>query len=183
MKGKVIGIYFLSLPIFADYFQWAKGVTTLIMDVYKDLQPDNNFEIVFVAETNESVKQSDCQKRFDTEFSFMPWTAIPISDITSRKMLQVSFGVSRRGYIHRSRFVIVDPTGMVLQCDALRLFIDYGALGYPFSDERIKFLREEDYATAKQPSLKKLLAPPDRAYVISNKGNKVWLRNLTPYLI
>lgn len=69
--------------------------------------------------------------------------------------------------------VIVDSTGIILQCRDYIIFDKYGALGYPFSEERINYLNSEDEGASRQPSLKKLLASPERDYLISNKGDKV----------
>lgn len=69
----------------------------------------------------------------------MPWTAIPYSDEVSRKHIQSTFGVTNYGYPSPTMFV-VDPMGMVLQCHAWDIFENFGALGYPFSDERKEIL-------------------------------------------
>lgn len=72
---------------------------------------------------------------------------------------------------------------MVLNCDACHLFGYYGTPGYPFSDDRIKFLDSKDDEVGKQPSLESLPGSPERDYVISNKGDKVELVNLKAYFI
>ncbi|KAK1354985.1 hypothetical protein POM88_048241 [Heracleum sosnowskyi] len=54
----------------------------------------------------------------------------------------------------------------------------YGTRGYPFTDERIKFLKSEDDAAVKKPSLELLLGSPDRNYLISNKGDRVPIHTL-----
>lgn len=153
--------------------------TTLLVDVYNDLQSSNGFEIVFVplhdADTSfngETSLDHSSQRCFEQLFSCMPWTSIPFSDITSSKTLQTRFDVFCRASTYHNMFVI-DPTGIVLQCHALNIVEKYGALGYPFSDERVKFLKAEDDAIINNPSLKTLLGSPQRDYVISNKGEKV----------
>lgn len=149
------------------------------MDVYKDLRPYNNFEVVLVPVSgNSSFKfPSELhpvgQQHFDILFSDMPWTAIPFSDVASRELLQRIFGLSRRHITSHYMLAIVDPSGKILQCDAWNLLFEFGASSYPFSDEKIESLREEDVAIIKQPSLRKLLASPQRDYVISNKGDRV----------
>ncbi|XP_074324370.1 uncharacterized protein LOC141661285 [Apium graveolens] len=116
LEGKVIGIYFLSLTKDREYTTLQ---TELLKDIYDDLHPENNFEVVLVA----------CM------------------------VLQ---------YLTYSWYILAD----------------YGALGYPFSDKRLKFLRTEDYLASQQPSLKTLLGSSQRDYVISNNGAKVPIHTL-----
>ncbi|KAK1395711.1 hypothetical protein POM88_005574 [Heracleum sosnowskyi] len=182
LEGKVIVIYFL--PLYVDYPQHSEDVTSLLKDVYYDLLPKNNFEVVLVANhyRHAGYKREifgrlshvrDPQKLFEDLFSSMPWTAIPYSDAVTRKRMQRIFGSGvRKEYCPLANF-IVDSTGMVLQCGDWGVFDDFGSSGYPFSDERLEFMRAEDDAAAKQSSLKTLLATPERDYVISNKGEKV----------
>ncbi|XP_074375790.1 putative nucleoredoxin 1 isoform X2 [Apium graveolens] len=183
LEGKVIGIYFVPITGKDPRHSW---FTALLKDVYDDLHPFNNFETVLVAcnilDTDSRAKTDeipihcslprDPQKLFQDLFSYMPWTAIPFSDVTCRKHLQRSFDVSEK-YIFQPKLYIVDQTGMVLQCNSWDILEYYGSLGYPFSDKRLKFLRTEDYLATKQPSLKTLLGSPKRDYVISNNGEKV----------
>ncbi|KAL6501168.1 hypothetical protein OROHE_025031 [Orobanche hederae] len=179
LEGKVIGIYFLPLSCKGPP-RHSKWQTTLLKDVYDDLHLFGNFEVILVAcddlDTADSraeipVRYSLFEEHFQDLFSYMPWTAIPFSDVTSRKHMQRCFGVLE-GFSEPIMFII-DQTGMVLQCDSWDIFEHYGALGYPFSDKRLKLLRTEDYAATQQPSLKTLLGSPQRDYVISNKGDKV----------
>nr|XP_017222424.1 PREDICTED: probable nucleoredoxin 1-2 isoform X2 [Daucus carota subsp. sativus] len=184
LEGKVVGIYFL--PLSAKNPKHSLWHTALLKDVYDDLRPVNNFEIILVAcndldDDNFGAQipvhpslETDSHKVFHDLFSCMPWTAIPFSDVTSRKHVQRSFGVSEE-HVFQPNLYIVDQTGMVLQCcswswDILEY---YGSLGYPFSDKRLKFLRTEDYLATQQPCLKTLLGFPQRDYVISNNGDKI----------
>ncbi|KAL6554691.1 hypothetical protein OROHE_007430 [Orobanche hederae] len=120
----------------------------------------------------------DLCKRVEEEiFSLRPWTAIPLSDIPSENSLRT------RGFPEISRDIptvlIVDSTGLVLQRhDAYYILELYGSLGYPFSDERIKYLQSEDDAISMQPSLQNLLASPQRDYLISNNGDKTLIHSL-----
>lgn len=161
----------------ADNAIWCEFKTTLLIDAYNDLRSNNDFEVVFVRvhEKNDgetSLHQRESHRSFEQQFSCMPWTAIPFSDITSSKSLHTSFDVFCPGQSYCTLFVI-DSTGMALQCHALDIIKQYGALGYPFSDERINFLKAEDVAITNKPSLKALLGAPGRDYVISNKGEEV----------
>lgn len=171
------------MPLSCNCPQHTKWHTTLLKDVYDDLQPANNFEVVLVASTDlvgfevetpgHSSVRADAQNYFEDSFSYMPWTAIPFLDVTSRKHMQITFGVYETWAF--PILFIIDSTGMVLQCRAFDILQNFGALGYPFSEERISFLMAEDDAIIRKPSLKTLLASPGRDYVISNKGDKVWL--------
>lgn len=177
LENKVIGIYFL--PLYVECPQYSKFYTSLLKDLYDDLQPFHNFEVVLVAVTDlrTTFKRElphpsltkDPQEHFEDLFSCMPWTAIPFSDVASRESMQRSFGVQEE----YPTIFVVESTGMVLQSDTWHIFQDFGALGYPFSDERINFMRAEDDAAANQPSLKILLASPKRNYVITSKGDEV----------
>lgn len=179
------------MPLSCNCPKHTKWYTTLLKDVYDDLHPANNFEVVLVASTDlDSFEaetpvhrpvRSDAQKYFEDSFSYMPWTAIPFSDVTSRKHMQITFGVYETWAF--PILFIIDSTGMVLQSRAFDILQNFGALGHPFSDERISFLMAEDDAIIRQPSLKTLLASPGRDYVISNKEDKVWFIRISLYKI
>nr|XP_017254306.1 PREDICTED: probable nucleoredoxin 1 isoform X2 [Daucus carota subsp. sativus] len=174
LAGKVVVIFFVPLYGFSDSLTWC---TELLKEIYHDSRLNNTFEVVFVAflggrapfDGNKlcHLQPPEC---FHDIFSSMPWTAIPFSDIASRESLQRRFGVPDTTFI--PKIFVIDSTGRVVQDNWL--FIDhYGASGYPYSDERINFLKGEDEAVAEQPSLKALLTSPQRDYVISNQGQKV----------
>lgn len=136
--------------------------------------PYNVFEVVFIAynekeKTVEGSLSSDSAEKFEENFSRMPWTAIPFSDITSRERLASRFGVRA---MCNAPFVI-GSSGMVLQTHSCHLFTKYEGLGYPFCDGRIEILESEDDEIANSPSLEALLTSPKRDYLMSNKGDKV----------
>ena len=187
LAGKVIVIYIMYLPLddISDCKEWRK--TEILKGVYNYLRPNKGFEIVFVAVDDvdnsfgkemlsDPLPRTNLEDHFEDVFSFMPWTAIPFSDRTSRKRMDTRFGF-RKGYCSDDMFII-DSTGVVLQTNALSCFKSYGSLGYPFSSERVKFLLSEWQAIAAQPTLEKLLSSPERDYVISNNGDKVWYAHL-----
>ncbi|KAL6544898.1 hypothetical protein OROMI_023760 [Orobanche minor] len=171
LEAKVIVIYFTP-QVGHDISRY---YVPLLENIYINLYPHNGFEVVFVAVKDvdhDHVLSRDFCKHLEEEiFSLRPWTAIPLSDSPSEQSLQ------RRGFPEISRDIptvlIVDSMGMVLQCDDAYYILElYGALGFPFSDERIKYLESEDDAIAIQPSLQTLLASPQRDYLISNTGDK-----------
>lgn len=65
----------------------------------------------------------------------MSWTVVPFSDIPSRERLASRFGIRWPSYY--SAPVVIDSSGMVLQCVGCDLFEKYGGLSYPFTDEWI----------------------------------------------
>ncbi|KAL6582475.1 hypothetical protein OROMI_006489 [Orobanche minor] len=172
LANKLIAVYLVPLQAVSLEERMA---TTHLIDTYNYLLPHNVFEVVLVAyETDKTLRGGsniDPEKQFETMFSRMPWTAIPFSDKASRDCLTRRFGVCQ--YWSGFDSFVIDSTGRVLQDRCLYLFEKYGGLGYPFTNERIRFLESQDAALAEQPSLKKLLASPERDYVISNKGDKV----------
>ncbi|XP_074369425.1 putative nucleoredoxin 1 [Apium graveolens] len=180
LAGKVVIIYFDSvLDMDTDFIAY-------LIHAYNSLQRNCGFEVVFVnvddaveklnGEISPAPSQGGPKKPFEDIFSCMPWAAIPLSDITSRERIKRRFGVPVKLYIGTP--VVVDSTGMILQSHAYTIILNYGALGYPFSDERIDFLDSEDCAASRQPSLKALLASPERDYLISNKEDKVPIHTL-----
>lgn len=176
LAGKDIIIYFTPLS------ETLNLCTRSLMDVYNDCQLNCSLEIVFVvatdvpnSELNHCSLDSDSQKRFEYIFSCMPWTAIPFSDITSRKRLQRSFGAEV--YMYTPAMFVVESTGRVSKLSWKAIDV-YGALGLPFSDERVTYLEAEDDAISKHPSLDALLASPQRDYVLSNNGVKVPIHTL-----
>ncbi|KAL8149690.1 hypothetical protein AgCh_006635 [Apium graveolens] len=189
LVAKAILLYFVPVCLDSNCVM-EKTWTTFLIDIYNDLLPKSDFEVIFVAVDDvcsESFLASgrDPQKNFDSLFARMPWTAIPFSDLGSRKRIAKKLGVlggeffcGVRGKLRVSCSVSLDSKGMVLKRNACYLFGGYGTPGYPFTDERIKFLNFEDDAIAKNPSLESLLGSRERDYVISNKGDRVPIHTL-----
>ncbi|KAL8102377.1 putative nucleoredoxin 1 isoform X3 [Apium graveolens] len=184
LVGKAILLYFV--PVYLDgIFPWGKETTTFLIDIYNDLLPNNDFEVIFIAVDDLSaesflVSQGDLQKNFESIFAGMPWTAIPFSDKASRQLIARKLSVCgvNGGELLGTSSVSFDSEGMVLKRDACVFFGEYGSPGYPFTDKRIEFLNHEDDAVAEQPSLELLLGSPKRDYVISNKGDRVPIHTL-----
>lgn len=155
--------------------------TTILRDMYHVLQPKGGFEVVFFGVPVDAVfsdpdtlllHQSTLQKYFEDIFSLMPWTAIPFSDIKSMEYWESIFPISGTLTDYCSISFVVDPTGKVLLCHADNVFSSYGARAYPFTDERIKCIASEDTEAWERPSITKLLASPERDFLI-NKDNQV----------
>ncbi|KAL8094135.1 putative nucleoredoxin 1 isoform X2 [Apium graveolens] len=179
LAGKAILLYFV--PVFEPSTMEMEWTTSLV-DIYYDLLPNNDFEVIFVAVNNFCAysplyHQSDPQKKFEEIFSRLPWTAIPFSDIVSRKRIAKRFSISEQKFYGGVSYLL-DSKGIVLTCNACPYFRIYGTLGYPFTDERIRYLESEDDEAAKQPSLETLLGSPIRDYLISNKEERVPIHSL-----
>ncbi|KAL6574715.1 hypothetical protein OROMI_012000 [Orobanche minor] len=167
-----------------------KEWTTFLIDIYNDLLPNNDFEVIVVAVddifTEFLASGRDPRKYFESLFAIMPWTATPFSDLGSRKRIAKRLGVSggeyfcsvRGGELRVTCSVFLDSNGMVLTRDACYYFGAYGTPGYPFTDERTKILDCEDDAIAEQPSLESLIGSRERDYVISIKGTRVPIHTL-----
>lgn len=90
MVGNAILLYFVQVCVdLNDPMAMEKEVTTFLIDIYNNLLPKNEFEVIVVAvEEPYPGKLLDLrrgpQENFEFMFSRMPWTAIPFSDITSR---------------------------------------------------------------------------------------------------
>ncbi|KAL6579483.1 hypothetical protein OROMI_009699 [Orobanche minor] len=174
LADKVIVLYFASL-LRSDSMLREDDI--FLSEIYRELQPRCIFEVVFVA-VGDDVCASRCQnpfKRFQKIFSRMPWTAIPFSDLISRKRLGSRFCISLDN-VPPSAFVI-DPKGTVLQCDAFSHF-HYGPEAFPFADESLDRLLSQHDAILDNPSLEKLLVSPQRDYLINNKNVPVPVRDL-----
>ncbi|VFQ79379.1 unnamed protein product [Cuscuta campestris] len=161
LKGKKVGLYFS-----ASWCGPCRHFTPKLTEVYNEILPKGDFEIVFV-----SADVDD--NSFDGYFSKMPWTAIPFSDSATRDRLNGLFTVS--GIPH---LVILDENGKVSTKDGVEIIFDYGVEGYPFTAERIKELKEAQEAAIRNQSLQSILVTPSRDFVIAADGKKVPVNDL-----
>ncbi|KAK1385207.1 hypothetical protein POM88_022942 [Heracleum sosnowskyi] len=179
LAGKVVVLYFVR----EDPHRRRDTSMASLIDVYNDLKPKNCFEVVFVFVDDDGNSPFPSPQKtepqiFEDIFSLMPWTAIPFSDINLRKYLKRRFGLPKSHWSNYPIGIVVDATGMVLQTSCEQIIDIYGSPAYPFSDERLALLDSEDDIITMQPSLKNLLASPQRDYVISNTGEKVPIHTL-----
>ncbi|KAF5741073.1 putative nucleoredoxin [Tripterygium wilfordii] len=156
LKGKRIGLYFS-----ASWCGPCRRFTPILIEVYNELAPKGDFEIIFVSgdEDDES---------FTDYFSKMPWLAIPFSDSEKREKLNQLFKVM--GIPH---LVIVDENGKVLSDSGVAIIREYGVEGYPFTPERINELKEQEAAARRNQSLRSILVFRSRDFVISYDGKKI----------
>ncbi|KAE9446022.1 hypothetical protein C3L33_21977, partial [Rhododendron williamsianum] len=158
LVGKKVGLYFSG-----SWCGPCRRFTPDFVEVYQELSLKGDFEVVFVSSDR-------VDEAFVAYFAKMPWLAIPFSDSETRKHLKELFKV--RGIPH---LVILDGSGEVLSDQGVKIVKDYGSEGYPFTPERVKILREEEEAAAKEQSLRSILVFKSRDFVISNTGIKVML--------
>ncbi|KAL6573908.1 hypothetical protein OROHE_001450 [Orobanche hederae] len=181
LQGKVIVLHFEQIDSSCtgrdSITSWKKNITRQhLVDIYTELKSSGcPFEVVFVAVDDYS---DDINDHFYGEFSSMPWTTIPFSDTMSRVHLAQSFVASQHASHNSPSLIVISDKGIILQHDSMSLFQEYGAEGYPFSDERIDTLISEDNALGAHPSLRLILASPERDYLINNKGHKVSICDL-----
>jgi nucleoredoxin len=161
LKGKKVGLYFS-----ASWCGPCQQFTPNLVEVYNDLFPKGDFEIVFV-----SADEDD--EAFKGYFSKMPWLAIPFSDSNTRDRLDESFKVMGIPYL-----VILDEEGKVMTEDGVEFIREYGVDAYPFTEERIKEIKDEEEKAKREQPLKFLLASRSRDFVISPNGNKVSISEL-----
>ncbi|RWW34324.1 hypothetical protein GW17_00000924 [Ensete ventricosum] len=157
LDGKIVGLYFS-----ASWCGPCQRFTPKLIETYNELSSKNgNFEIVFVSADED-------EESFTHYFSKMPWFAIPFSDSDIRDRLNELFDVGGIPYL-----VIFDVNGKVLTSEGVQVVRDYGSNGYPFTDERIEKLKEEEEAAKQNQTLRSLLVTSSRDFVISKDGNKV----------
>lgn len=129
--------------------------------MYKELSPKGAFEIIFISADED-------EESFEAYFSKMPWLAIPFSDSEKRDRLDEEFKVSGIPTL-----VIIGEDGEVVSDSGVEIIREYGIEGYPFTQERIKELKDQEEAARRDQSLRSLLVFRSRDFVISPNGNKV----------
>ncbi|KAJ7953612.1 Thioredoxin, nucleoredoxin [Quillaja saponaria] len=156
LKGKKLGLYFS-----ASWCGPCRHFTPTLVEVYNELHPKGDFEIIFVTADEED-------ESFKEYFSKMPWLAIPFSDSEIRSRLDESFKVM--GIPH---LVILDGDGKVVTESGVEIIREHGVEGYPFTSERIKELKELEEAAKRDQTLRSVLVSHSRDFVISSNGKEV----------
>ncbi|XP_048132428.1 probable nucleoredoxin 1 [Rhodamnia argentea] len=156
LKGKKIGLYFS-----ASWCGPCRRFTPTLVEVYNELSPRGDLEIIFVSGDKD-------EESFSGYFSKMPWLAIPFSDSDIRSSLNKVFKV--RGI---PRLVFLDGAGTVSTDSGVKIVGEYGVEGHPFTPERIKELKDQEEAARRNQSLTSLLVHGSRDFVVSSDGNKV----------
>ncbi|XP_020573921.1 probable nucleoredoxin 2 [Phalaenopsis equestris] len=124
--GKTIGLLFSA----QSYPPCAK-FTSRLASIYKNLKEKHDrFEIVFVSVDKDESSYSQC-------FSEMPWIALPYN-MESTKLLSRYFNIQGIPAL-----VIIGPDGKTLTKEGRNLINLYMEMAYPFTEERLKLLREK----------------------------------------
>lgn len=155
LSGKIVGLFFS-----ASWCPPCRGFTPSLVEVYEDLCPKGDFEVVLIPSDKE-------EEAFNGYFSKMPWLAIPFHDSASIKSVKEKFGV--RGIPH---LIIFDGAGKVLTNQGVEMVMEYGKEAYPFTPERINQLIESQ-------TLGSLLVSGEKDYVIDKSGSQVPVSQLT----
>ncbi|XP_059447545.1 probable nucleoredoxin 1 isoform X2 [Corylus avellana] len=156
LKGKKLWLYFS-----ASWCGHCRHFTPSLVEVYKELSTKGDFEIIFISAYED-------EESFNGYFSKMPWLAIPFSDSEKRDLLNEEFKV--RGI---PTLVIIGEDGKVVSDSGVEIIREYGVEGYPFTEERIKELKDQEEAARRNQSLTSLLVTSSRDFVISPSGNRV----------
>jgi nucleoredoxin len=156
LKGKKLGLYFS-----ASWCGPCRHFTPSLVEAHKELSTKGDFEIIFISADKD-------EEWFNEYFSKMPWLAIPFSDSEKRDLLNEEFRV--RGM---PTLVIIGEDGKVVSDSGVEIIQEYGIEGYPFTEERIKELKDQEEAARRNQSLGSLLVTRSRDFVISPNGNRV----------
>ncbi|KAJ8569791.1 hypothetical protein K7X08_006368 [Anisodus acutangulus] len=122
---------------------------------YEDLYPKGDFEIVFVSSDKDN-------ELFNEYFGKMPWLA----------NLKQLFRVREIPHL-----VILDGTGRVLSKEGVKFIKHFGHESYPFTSERVDYLRQEEERAKEIQSLRSLLVYGSRD-LISNEEIKISVSEL-----
>ncbi|KAH0668989.1 hypothetical protein KY289_023482 [Solanum tuberosum] len=166
LKEKKVGLYFS-----ASWCGPCKHFTPNLVEAYNELLPKGEFEVVFLTADKDD-------ESFKEYFSKMPWLAVPFSDSETRKHLNVLFAV--RGIPH---LVILDASGKVVTDSGVEIILEHGVEGYPFTEERLNKLKEQEETAKREQSLKSILESQSRNYVIAADGRKVPVAELEGKII
>ncbi|XP_010553606.1 PREDICTED: probable nucleoredoxin 1 [Tarenaya hassleriana] len=166
LKGKKLGLYFS-----AAWCGPCQHFTPQLTEVYNELSPKGDFEIVFVSGDED-------EESFKEYFSKMPWLAIPFTDSETRDRLDELFKV--RGI---PNLVILDENVKVVNTNGVGMVRGYGVEAYPFTPERMKEIKEEEERARREQTLKSVLVTGSRDFVISRDGNTVPVSELEGKII
>ncbi|VVA94062.1 unnamed protein product [Arabis nemorensis] len=156
LKGKKIGLYFS-----AAWCGPCQRFTPQLVEVYNELVAKVGFEVVFVSGDED-------EESFRDYFSKMPWLAVPFTDSATRDHLDEVFKV--RGI---PNLVVIDDQGKLENENGVGVIRSYGADAYPFTQERMKEIKDEEDRARREQTLASVLVTPSRDFVIARDGNKV----------
>ena len=137
--------------------------------MHKELSTKGDFEIIFISADKD-------EEWFNGYFSKMPWLVIPFSDSEKRDLLNEEFkvrGIPTLVIIGEDGKVVSDSGVEIIRECGVEIIREYGIEGYPFTEERIKELKDQEEAARRNQSLGSLLVTRSRDFVISPNGNRV----------
>lgn len=161
ITGKIVGLYFSG-----SWCGPCRQFTPKLVEAYESLHPKVDFEIVFISSDKDD-------NSFNEYFGKMPWLAVPFSDGEARKNLKQLFKVRVIPHL-----VILDGTGKVLSNEGVKFIKHFGPEAYPFTSERINYLRLEEEKAKENQSLRSLLVDGARDFLITNEENKISVSKL-----
>lgn len=154
-----MGIYFS-----ANWYPQCQSFTKLLTDVYKQIKEKEGkkLEIIFVS------SDEDLNAFHNYYESYMPWLAIPFSDLETKKALNKKFDVEGIPCL-----IILQPDDdtFVLH-DGVELIYRYGVEVYPFTNERLDELLNQEKEKHERQTLLKLLTNHDRDFVLAHTASK-----------
>ena len=134
----------------------------MLSGIYEELKSKiSDFEIVYVS----SDEDLDAFNSYYDQF--MPWLAIPFSDLETKKALNRKFDVEGIPCL-----VILQPDNDKedsTRRDGVELIYRYGLRAYPFTKERLEQLQREEREKHEKQTLTNLLTSRDRDYVLAQR--------------
>ncbi|KAK3151863.1 hypothetical protein QOZ80_3AG0251710 [Eleusine coracana subsp. coracana] len=163
VEASTVALYFS-----ASWCPPCKRFTPKLIEVYNELASQGkSFEVVFVSGDQD-------EEAFSAYFAKMPWLAVPFSDSEGREGLDGRFKVT--GIPH---LVILNAKkGEVYTEDGVEFVSEYGVEAYPFTQEKINELKEQEKAAKDNQTIHTVFGTAARDYLISNKGDKVPISEL-----
>lgn len=159
LEDKIVGIYFS-----ANWYPQCQSFTKLLIEVYKQNKEKegNKFEIIFVS------SDEDLNAFNNYYESYMPWLAIPFSDLETKKALNKKFDVEGIPCL-----IILQPDDDTFFLhDGVELIYRYGVEAYPFTNERLHELLNQEKEKHERQTLLKLLTNHDRDFVLAHSASK-----------
>jgi len=139
-EGGVVGVYFS-----AHWCPPCRGFTPKLAAVYNEIKAQQkDFEIVFVSWDSDE----DSFKAYHKE---MPWLAIPFDNSEKKDSLKSKYQV--RGI--PTLVLVAADTGETVKAEGRDVIDEYGAEGFPFTEERLVAAKGEIKAK-KEEALKEL---------------------------
>ncbi|KAJ7957912.1 Thioredoxin, nucleoredoxin [Quillaja saponaria] len=159
LEGKVVGLYFG-----ANWYPPCRNFTQVLVEIYEQFKSNGlNFEIVYVS----SDEDLDA---FNNYHAYMPWLAIPFSDLDTKKALNRKYDVEGIPCL-----VILQPNDNKDEAtlhNGVELIYRYGVQAYPFTKERLEQLEKEEKEKHENQTLTNLLTNHDRDYLLGHPGLK-----------